>query len=128
MKFTSRNNIYKDTKYMDFYNKGNCIFIEKNEKITIPASAIHGISYLDKKYFWNHHCYTKDDYINLTQNMHNGDKQALHNFYYTPIKVYRFKDIYILLDDGRHRVKAAQELGIHINVVVSGEYYQKLNS
>lgn len=126
-KFASGSNLSKDKVYMEFYNKKNYTFVEKNEKLNISASVIHGISYVDKDYFWNHHSRTKDDYINLTLNMHNGNEQAVSNFYYDPIKVYKFKDIYILLDDGRHRVTAAQELGINIDVILLGEYFQENN-
>lgn len=116
-------NLSKNKLYMEFINdRRNFDFKEKNEKVTIPASKIHGILDIDNEYFWNHHSYTKDDYLRITQDMHNGNEQAIHDFYYHPIKVYKFKDIYILIDDGRHRVAAAQELEIDIDVVVSGDY------
>ena len=39
------------------------------------------------------------------------------------VKVYKYPDgTYMLIDDGRHRVAAAQELDLYIPVKVTGEF------
>lgn len=112
-------NDYEEYKYM---KRGNFIRYDQPLEISIPANEICGIFDRDNKYFWNHHSNCKEDYINLAKLMCEGDEQAMIDFYSPPIKIYKFKSIYILSGDGRHRVCATQELKIAINVLIEGEY------
>ena len=109
----------------------------------IPAELIVGVRDKDNPHFWNHHGNTKEFYIDLAEQseaLHEKrcagasveeirsceDLKKLSDIYLSDqfcIKLYKHPDgRYLLVDDGRHRVAAAQILGITIPAKVMGEY------
>lgn len=115
---------YYKNDYEEYIDMKRGEFIEYDSPLEefVSVKEIYGILDKDKEYFWNHHSYCKEDYMDLTKRMSDGDSEATDNFYYHPIKIFKFKSIYILESDGRHRVCAAQELDIKIKVLITGEY------
>ena len=94
---------------------------------------------MDDPNFWNHHNRTKEDYMDLASKLpdvqnrlNNGESiESLYNDpnlgdtayqYYSPEKMVRVNEqpdgSYEFIDDGRHRVSAAQELGYDIPVKI----------
>jgi hypothetical protein len=71
----------------------------------------------DNEDFWNHHGRSKEEYLDYV------DSGEIEN--QKPIDVYSCDDKYVLVDDGNHRVAAAQELDADIKVNVTGEYVDK---
>jgi len=108
----------------------------------IPAELINGIYDIENGYFWNHHGCTKEDYIQLAEKSkilyekylggkdidllkEDVDCKDIVGAYLSGkqiICVYKRKDGYQLVSDGRHRVAAAKELKIFIPAKVVGEY------
>lgn len=109
----------------------------------VPARLISNIRDRDNPFFWVHHRNTKESYLELAKQSlklqekwsagisisHILDDKELKDIagaYFSDaqvIKVYRYPDgKYVLLDDGRHRIAAAQELDIDVPVKVTGEY------
>jgi len=72
---------------------------------------------VDNKDFWNHHGRSKEEYMDYV-----GSGQADNA---EPIEVCKCDDKYVLVDDGNHRVAAAQELNRPVNVRVTGEYKEQ---
>ena len=66
--------------------------------------------------FWNHHGRSKEEYLDYV-----ASGQADNE----PVEVYKCGDKYVLVDDGNHRVAAAQELDRPVNVKVTGEYKEQ---
>lgn len=115
--------------------------IQNPEFQFIRANEIKKESIYDRenKHFWNHHNYSKDEYINLA-----NESIKLYEDYRNGrsidelLKTYKFAGAYFsdnqtihvcqtqvedetyfeLMTDGRHRVVAAQELDIHIPVKI----------
>lgn len=70
--------------------------------------------------FWNWHTRGKEDYLALVR-----DSQKLDEIFESdPIRVYKYKGKFVRPTDGRHRIAAAQELGINIKVKIVGEYFE----
>ena len=115
-----------------------------NSKIEfISAKLIKNIQDRYNSYFWEHHGNTHQLYIDLAnksvklyEKWSNGasiaellrdeecsDFSAAYLSSNQVIKVYKYPDgTYMLIDDGRHRVAAAQELDLYIPVKVTGEF------
>jgi hypothetical protein len=88
------------------------------EKTVDPHDIIRDKDiYTDETAFWNHHGRSKEEWIDYVRS-----GQADHG---EPIDVYKCDDKYVLIDDGNHRVAAAQELNRPINVKVTGEYKEQ---
>lgn len=108
----------------------------------IPAECIDDIYGKEDFYFWNHHHNNKESYLELAEKSiilyktylsgedfkmlaEDSKYKNIVNAYLSKsqiIKVYRCNGRYQLVDDGRHRVVAAQELKIYVPVMVIGEY------
>jgi len=111
----------------------------------VDPNEIYGARYNDstsEEDFWNHHGNTKDDYLALAEKIPDVQSQLQSgqsldeikqdpelrpcaDAYFTPdrmVKVYEYDGQYMFQDDGRHRVAAAQELGVEMPVNVKGEY------
>lgn len=108
----------------------------------IFAELIDDIYGKEDSYFWNHHNNNKESYLELTEKYiilykrylsgedikllaEDSKYKNIVNAYLSKsqiIKVYRCNGRYKLVDDGRHRVVAAQELKIYVPVMVIGEY------
>lgn len=117
-----------------------------NSKIEfISAKLIKNIQDRYNPYFWEHHGNTHESYIDLAnksvklyEKWCNGasvsellrdeecsDFAGAYLSSNQVIKVYKYPDgTYMLIDDGRHRVAAAQELDLYIPVKVTGEFKQ----
>lgn len=115
-----------------------------NSKIEfISAKLIKNIQDRYNSYFWEHHRNTHESYIDLAnksvklyEKWCNGasvsellrdeecsDFAGAYLSSNQVIKVYKYPDgTYMLIDDGRHRVAAAQELDLYIPVKVTGEF------
>jgi hypothetical protein len=108
----------------------------------VDASDVFGMRYQDDQpedEFWNHHNRTKDDYIELASKLPevqaelasgktldeikaNPALAACASQYYSHdnmVKVYSYGDSYLLSEDGRHRVMAAQTLGYQMPVNIT---------
>lgn len=126
-------------------NQERLVFCERpNAEIEfIPAEQIVGIRDRDNPHFWNHHGNTKKFYIDLAEQskaLHDEqcmgtivkeiqsceELKKLYNIYLSDqycVKLYKYPNgKYLLVDDGRHRVAAAQILNIAIPAKVMGEY------
>lgn len=109
----------------------------------ISAELIIGILDRGNPHFWNHHGNSKKFYIELAneskriheawcrgasiEKIQNDDQlKQLSSIYLSDqfcVKLYKYPDgKYRLVGDGRHRVAAAQELGLVIPAKVVGEY------
>lgn len=108
----------------------------------VLAELIEGIYDKDNEFFWNHHGCDKDNYIRLAERseilykkyLDGKDIESIKKDFECNdisgaylserqiIKVYKYGNRYILVDDGRHRVAAAQELKLYIPVKIIGEY------
>lgn len=108
----------------------------------IFAELIDDIYGKEDSYFWNHHNNNKESYLELAEKSiilykrylsgedikllaEDSKYKNIVNAYLSKsqiIKVYRCNGRYKLVDDGRHRVVAAQELKIYVPVMVIGEY------
>ena len=121
------------------------IYYSEPRKAFIDAKQITGILDIDKPCFWNHKGNTMEVYLQLAKKSDILYKKWCQG---TPISELqedpdcKDKDIaqaylnelqmvqvykkscneYKLVDDGRHRVAAAQNLGIYILVKILGEY------
>ena len=105
----------------------------------IKAQDIIDLYNTDCPYFWNHHRFSHSDYLYLAKQselLYDGWKtgksvEDMLNCPYTKnvAKAYftwpdivtvslRSDGLYDYTGDGRHRIKAAQELDIHIPVIV----------
>ena len=94
---------------------------------------------MDDPNFWNHHNNTKEDYMDLASHLPEvqsrlEDGEALEDLYkdpeigatayqyYNPDKMVRVEEnpdgTYSYIDDGRHRITAAQELGYDMPVKI----------
>ena len=115
-----------------------------NSKIEfISAKLIKNIQDRYNPYFWEHHGNTHESYIDLAnksvklyEKWCNGasvsellrdeecsDFAGAYLSSNQVIKVYKYPDgTYMLIDDGRHRVAAAQELDLYIPVKVTGAF------
>jgi len=71
----------------------------------------------ENKNFWNHHGYSKEEYMDYVSSGKADNSK--------PIPVYECGDKYVLVDDGNHRVAAAQELNRPIIVNVTGKYIEQ---
>ena len=112
----------------------------------VPAELITGIRDRANPYFWNHHGKSKESYIELAKKSEviyemwcngisivdiqkNEKLSELSTIYLSDqlcIKLYKYPNgKYLLLDDGRHRVAAAQKLNIVVPAKVTGEYKPK---
>lgn len=126
-------------------NENNYTFksIEEREVVFIKAKSISKVYDIENPHFWEHHNKNHNDYIELAKKsiilfdkwkkgakisdlMLDKETSDFAGAYLSSnqiIKVYRYPEgTYRLVDDGRHRVAAAQELDLHIPVVVIGEY------
>lgn len=125
----------------------------KKEQLTIStrASNIHDIDIFgedrNSESFWNQHKRSKEDYYELASHIPEIQKRLdmgenIENLYEHPIlgacarcyfdprdipKVIQFKDTYISQGGNRHRILAAQDLGMNIFVKVVGVYEPIVN-
>jgi hypothetical protein len=74
----------------------------------------------ENKDFWNHHGRSKEEYMDFVSS---GEADNAK-----PIEVYECGDKYVLVDDGNHRVAAAQELDRPVKVNVTGKYVEQEQS
>lgn len=115
-----------------------------NSKIEfVSAKLIKNIQDRYNSYFWEHHGNTHESYIDLANKsvklyekwcngasiselLRDEECSDFAGAYLSSgqvIKVYKYPDgTYMLIDDGRHRVAAAQELDLYIPVKVTGEF------
>lgn len=105
----------------------------------VRAKSISNIYDKDNPHFWNHHGYNHDDYLKLADSSRvlyekwqkgvsinellkdERFRDMVYIFLVKPnvIKVTRVNnDTYALINDGRHRVVAAQELDIFVPVII----------
>jgi hypothetical protein len=91
---------------------------EPEEKVVASNDIIVDENWnAENKDFWSHHGRSKEEYMDFVESGE-ADKQK-------PIEVYQCDDKYVLVDDGNHRVAAAQEFGTDIKVNVTGEYVEQ---
>lgn len=108
----------------------------------IRAQLIEGIYDRDNEYFWDHHGCKKSDYIALAKKSKilyekfsagipleklkcDPECEGFYGAYLGDkciVNVEKREGKYLLVDDGRHRVAAAQELDLYIPVKIIGEY------
>lgn len=115
--------------------------IEKTDASNIHEVDLFGAD-RNSDEFWNHHGNNKDFYYDMASKIpevqerldsgesldsikQNPDLRACASGYFEESnlpRVSKYKDTYISEGDGRHRILAAQDLGMDIKVRVNGEY------
>ena len=116
-----------------------CRELGEFEIAIINAKEITNIRNIDDPYFWNHHKYSHNDYLSLAQRstiLYDGWKagKSAEDMLICPFSAsiarayfvwphiitvdWRPDGLYNFTGDGRHRIRAAQELDLYIPVIV----------
>ena len=129
--------------YKEWQDKGGSEmpYTKTSYTVNVSSKSIFGVRGAEDSGFWEYKRHSKQDYVDMArqipivrQYLRNGMSleyiiskggivgACAANYFQSPIKVGRYKDSYIHIDDGRHRIEAAKIAGVDIPVTVV-EFY-----